>query len=98
MIFNLFSYVVRSVLVMLFMLISLSDKVLLCLCFYNMILTFPNAAVNAFPMMKPRSVNAPVNARTNITVVAIKITAMLFAYVLKTLGLCMAALASSLMS
>ena len=63
-----------------------------------MILTFPNAAANAFPMMKPRSVKAPVNARTNITVVAIKVTAMLFAYVLKTLGLCMAALASSLMS
>lgn len=98
MIFNLFSYVVGSVLVMLFMLASLSGKVLLCLCFYNMILTFPNAAANAFPMMKPRSVNAPVNARTNITVVAIKVTVMLFAYVLKTLGLCMAALASSLMS
>lgn len=49
-----------------------------------MILTFPNATVNALPMRKPRSVKAPVNARTNITVVAIKVTVMLFAYVLKT--------------
>lgn len=45
---------------------------------------FPNATVNALPMRKPRSVKAPVNARTNITVVAIKVTVMLFAYVLKT--------------